>query len=130
MARPFAVSITLSDADRAVLVGWTRRQTTAQALALRARIVLAAAEPGTTSTAVAERLGVTMMTATKWRNRFAARGLAGLHDEPRPGAQRTITDAHVGSPTPTSSRSSRRRSKRHPPTRRIGARAGWRRSSG
>ena len=42
MARPFAVSITRSDADRAVLVGWTRRQKTAQALALRARIVLAA----------------------------------------------------------------------------------------
>ena len=39
MARPLAVSITLSDADRAVLVGWTRRQKTAQALALRARIV-------------------------------------------------------------------------------------------
>ena len=47
MARPLAVSITLSDADRAVLVGWTRRRKTAQALALRARIVLAAADPGT-----------------------------------------------------------------------------------
>jgi len=51
MARPFAVSITLSEADRAVVVGWARRQKrqkTAQALARRARIVLAAAEPGTT----------------------------------------------------------------------------------
>jgi transposase len=95
MARPFAVSITLSDADRAVLVGWTRRQKTAQALALRARIILAAAEPGTTNTVIAARLGITMMTVTKWRNRFAARGLEGLQDEPRPGAQRTITDAHV-----------------------------------
>src|SRR5215207_5198379 len=95
MARPFAVSITLSEADRAVLVGWARRQKTAQALASRARIVLAAAEPGTTNTVIAQRLGITMMTVTKWRNRFAARGLAGLHDEPRPGAQRTITDAHV-----------------------------------
>ena len=115
MARPFAVSITLSDADRAVLVGWTRRQKTAQAPALRARIVLAAAEPATTNTAVAERLGVTMMTVTKWRNRFAARGLAGLHDEPRPGAQRTITDTHVEQVVTTTLEETR---------------AGWRRSSG
>ena len=95
MARPFAVAITLSEADRATLVSWTRRQQTAQALALRARIVLAAAEPRTTNTAIAARLGITMMTVTKWRGRFAARGLAGLHDEARPGAARTITDAHV-----------------------------------
>ena len=36
-----------------------------------------------------------MPTVTKWRSRFAQRGLAGLTDEPRPGAKRTITDAHV-----------------------------------
>lgn len=35
------------------------------------------------------------MTVAKWRGRFARQGLAGLHDEPRPGAKRTITDAHV-----------------------------------
>jgi transposase len=95
MARPFAVPITLSDAERATLLSWTRRQKTAQALARRARIVLAAAEPGTTNTAITARFGVSTMTVTKWRNRFAAHGLAGLHDAPRPGAKRTITDAHV-----------------------------------
>jgi transposase len=95
MPRPFAQPITLSADDRATLTNWARRPKTAQALALRARIVLAAAEPGATNTAIAARLGVTMMTVTKWRNRFAARGLDGLHDEPRPGATRTITDAHV-----------------------------------
>src|SRR5215207_11694076 len=95
MPRPFALPITLSDPDRATLTGWTRRPKTSQALALRARIILAAAEPGTTNTAIAGRLGITKMTVTKWRNRFAARGLDGLHDEPRPGAARTITDAHV-----------------------------------
>lgn len=95
MARPFAVPITLTEADRATLVAWTRRQKTAQALALRARIVLAAAEPGTTNTAIAGRLGVTRMTVTKWRTRFAAHGLPGLNDEARPGAARTVTDAHV-----------------------------------
>lgn len=52
MPWPFALPITLSDADRVTLVGWTRRPKTAQALALRARIILAAAAPGTTNTAI------------------------------------------------------------------------------
>ena len=95
MAAPRAVPITLSDADREILVGYTRRQKTAQALALRARIVLAAAEPGVTNGEIAERLRTSRPTVAKWRGRFAARGLDGLHDEPRPGAERTITDAHV-----------------------------------
>jgi len=95
MPRPFAVPITLSDEDRAVLVGWTRRQKTAQALAFRARIILAAAEPGATNTGIAAALRTTKMAVAKWRGRFAAQGLAGLSDEPRPGAKRTITDAHV-----------------------------------
>lgn len=95
MARPFAVPITLSEPDRARLCGWTRRPTTAQALAFRARIILAAAEPQRTNTAIAQHLHTTTLTVAKWRGRFAARGLAGLTDEPRPGAQRTITDAQV-----------------------------------
>ena len=95
MPWPVAQPITLSVDDRTTLTQWARRPKTAQALALRARIVLAAAEPGATNTAIAARLGITKMTVTKWRNRFAARGLQGLHDEPRPGAKRTVTDAHV-----------------------------------
>lgn len=95
MPRPFAPPITLSAADRATLSTWARRPSTAQALALRARIVLAAAVPGTTNTVIAERFGIAMPTVTKWRSRFAERGLTGLHDEPRPGAKRTITDAQV-----------------------------------
>lgn len=94
MARPVAVAITLSETDRETLLAWSRRPKTAQALALRARIVLAA-DSGLTNTAIAAELGITMMTVTKWRGRFAERGLAGLNDEPRPGAARTITDAHV-----------------------------------
>ncbi len=95
MPRPFAVPVVLSGADRATLGRWTRRQKTAQALAFRARIILAAAEPGATNTAIAERLGTTTTTVAKWRGRFAARGLDGLSDEPRPGAKRTVTDEHV-----------------------------------
>lgn len=95
MARPYAAPINLSDEDRATLVGWMRRQKTAQVLAFRARIVLAAAQPGATNTGIAARLGTTRMTVAKWRSRFASHGLEGLHDEPRPGAKRTITDAQV-----------------------------------
>lgn len=95
MPRPFAVPVTLSEEDRAVLVGWTRRPKTAQALAFRARVVLAAAEPGATNTGIASALQTTTMPVAKWRGRFATRGLAGLTDAPRPGATRTITDAQI-----------------------------------
>lgn len=95
MARPYAVTVSLSEVDRDTLVGWTRRRKTAQALALRSRIVLAAAEADATNMAIAEQLGITTMTVAKWRGRFAKRGLDGLHDEPRPGAARTITDEQV-----------------------------------
>ena len=94
MPTPTAVEITLSDEERSVLEAWTRRRTTAQALALRARIVLAAAGQ-LTNAEIAERGGVSRPTVTKWRNRFAARRLEGLLDEPRPGRPRTITDEQV-----------------------------------
>ena len=77
-----------------MLRAWTRRRTTAQALALRARIVLAAAGR-LTNAEIAELEGVSRPTVTKWRNRFAAKRLDGLLDEPRPGRPRTITDEQV-----------------------------------
>jgi transposase len=96
MPSPHAVAIALSAADRATLEGWTRRRKTAQALAMRARIVLAcAAAPGATNSGVARALGVSRPTVALWRRRFAARGPDGLLDEPRPGAPRRITDAQV-----------------------------------
>jgi transposase len=63
-------------------------------LALRCRIVLACAE-GASNQAVAERLGISRPTVTKWRSRFVARRLEGLADALRPGAARTITDEQV-----------------------------------
>ena len=77
-----------------MLEAWTRRRTTAQALALRARIVLAAAGQ-LTNREIAVVEGVSPPTVTKWRNRFAARRLEGLLDEPRPGRPRTVTDEQV-----------------------------------
>jgi transposase len=91
--RPTA-QIVLTDEEREVLERWARRPTSAQALALRCRIVLAAAG-GDTNRAIAARLGCHPTTAGKWRTRFAAQRLDGLHDEPRPGAPRTISDADV-----------------------------------
>ena len=74
--------------------GWARRPKSAQALALRSRIVLAADE-GLKNTEIAERLGIAHGSVRKWRNRFAEHGLDGLSDEPRPGRPRTVTDEKV-----------------------------------
>ncbi|GLZ09739.1 hypothetical protein Acsp03_72050 [Actinomadura sp. NBRC 104412] len=77
-----------------MLTGWARRGKTAQALALRARIVLACAEGGTIGQ-VAEQVGTSRNTVSKWRSRFQADRLQGLGDEKRPGRPRQITDERV-----------------------------------
>jgi transposase len=88
------VALLLSAGERQVLQAWARRRKTAQALALRSKIVLACAG-GAGNTQVAETLGVSRATVAKWRSRFVADRLEGLSDEPRPGAPRTITDEQV-----------------------------------
>ncbi len=85
MPIPVAVSIELSEDERAQLESWARRRNSAQALALRCRVVLLAAEG----------LGVHRPMVRKWRGRFAEYRLDGLIDEPRPGKPRTITDEQV-----------------------------------
>ena len=80
--------------QRETLDQWVRRPTSAQALALRARIVLRLAE-GHSSLAVARQIQVHIQTVSKWRERFRSRGVDGLLDEPRPGQPRKISDAHV-----------------------------------
>ena len=86
--------LTLTEDERETLERWIRRPKTAQALAQRARIVLACAD-GKTNTAVAEDLHLTKATVGKWRARFLQRGLDALLDEPRPGAPRKIGDGDV-----------------------------------
>lgn len=83
------LKLTAEENDR--LVEYSRRHKSSQALALRARIVLACAQ-GALNTEVAERLRVTKQTVGKWRTRFVERRLDGLLDEPRPGAPRQIGD--------------------------------------
>lgn len=91
--RPKA-ALVLTSEQREELEKLARRRTTAQALALRARIVLRCAEGGHNGE-VAAALGITRQTVGRWRVRFTQSGVAGLLDEPRPGAPRKISDARV-----------------------------------
>jgi transposase len=86
--------LALSDEERSELRALAARRKTAQALALRARIVLACAE-GQQNKEVAASLDLDDVTVGKWRRRFVERRMDGLHDEPRCGAPRTIDDARI-----------------------------------
>jgi transposase len=93
MGRPLPeLKLTVEEHNR--LVEWTRRRSSAQALALRARIVLGCAQ-GAPNTEMAKRLNLTLQTVGKWRQRFVDKRLEGLLDAPRPGQPRKISDAKV-----------------------------------
>ena len=87
-------ALTLTDAERSELTAFASRPKTAQALAQRARIILACAE-GIENKAVSRQLDVHAMTVGKWRRRFLVQRVEGLRDEPRPGAPRTVDDERI-----------------------------------
>jgi transposase len=89
-----AVGIELSAAERRELQSLARAQKTGQAMARRARIVLAAAA-GLENKAICAEVGADANTVGKWRRRFAAHRLDGLLDEPRPGTPRKIGDGEI-----------------------------------
>lgn len=93
MGRPLD-SFQMTAEDREQLRAWTRRPRTAQALAMRSRIVLLSGE-GRSNTEIAGMLLTTKQTVGKWRKRFLEQGLDGLLDEPRPGTPRKLSDKDV-----------------------------------
>ena len=124
--RPKA-TLMLSTEQQDELESWARRRSTAQALALRARIILACAEGGN-NIEVAGRLGISRLTVGRWRSRFIRGGVDGLLDEPRPGAPRTISDAAVEKAV-TLTLESKPRDATHWSTRSLAKRVGLSRSS-
>jgi transposase len=89
-----APGLAVSEAERSELTSLAARRNTAQALALRARIVLNCVE-GEQNKVVAARLGVSENTVGKWRRRFAEHRLEGLRDDPRSGTPRTLEDEQI-----------------------------------
>jgi transposase len=93
MARPKA-DLVLADDERDELITLASRPRTAQAIAKRATIILACAG-GHDNLDVARIARASKQTVCKWRKRFLEGRVAGLYDEPRPGAPRRISDAKV-----------------------------------
>jgi len=82
-----AAEVALTEQDRATLRSWLASGKTERRVAFRAEVVLALAE-GLSNGTVAERLGTRAATVSKWRGRFAYKGLSGLSDAPRSGKPR------------------------------------------
>jgi len=91
--RPKAELI-LSGEERETLERWTRRATSAQALAMRSRMILECAD-GLGNQEAAAKLHCHHATVGKWRSRFIGMRLDGLCDEPRSGRKPTIADEMV-----------------------------------
>src|SRR5215213_2559347 len=89
-----AVHLTVDHEDAAALRRWARSTSVRAGLAMRARIVLLAAE-GLSNTEIAARVGCSRQAVVRWRGRYARHGLDGLEDQPRSGRPRTIEDARL-----------------------------------
>ena len=86
--------LTVDEEQRNQLQSAARSTSLPHALVTRARMILASAE-GITNAEVARRVGASPQAVGKWRRRFLADGVQGLHDELRPGRPRTYDDERV-----------------------------------
>ena len=86
--------IVLSDEEHDQLTAIANSRSLPHGLVRRARIVLLDAD-GISSNAIADRVGVSRQGVCKWRKRYLQQGLAGLHDELRPGRPRSVSDEEV-----------------------------------
>jgi transposase len=91
---PLTVAVELPDSDRGELSRWLRAPSMPAGLALRARIVLLAAEGAGTNEIVA-RTGVSKPTVIAWKKRYAAGGIGGLQDRPKPGRPAQVDEVAV-----------------------------------
>src|SRR5277367_4057951 len=92
--RPKKHELVVSQTQRVELERLARQSRSARSVAFRARIVLECAS-GLSNAAVAAKQRTTGFTVGLWRNRFIVEGVAGLGDEPRPGAPRAIGDEKI-----------------------------------
>jgi len=91
MPCPPAPALRISPEDRRELLQVVGLRSVPQSVALRARIVLGAAE-GIGNKVLARQLATSLPTVLLWRNRYQAEGLAGiLADRPRSGRPKEIT---------------------------------------
>ena len=86
--------VAISREERQQLTALSASRSLPAGLVTRVRIALMAAD-GLSNNAIGEKLGVSVWTVSKWRARYLALGLPGLHDEMRPGRPRTISDDRV-----------------------------------
>src|SRR5438045_3820040 len=90
-----APAIQLSDDDRKTLERWSKGRSTPARVVLRASIVLRAAA-GERNDSIAEALGTNRLLVSKWRNRFAESGLAGIEKDAPRGGRKPTARAEVG----------------------------------
>ena len=88
------VAVSMPAEDRAELVRWTRSPSLRAGLAQRARIVLLA-DQGVGTKEIVERVGVSKPTVIAWKKRYAAAGIAGLEDLPKPGRPAQVDEVAV-----------------------------------
>lgn len=86
--------VVLSDTEREQLTRFARSRSMPQGLAIRAKIILYAAD-AMSNTEIGQELGLSRPTVGKWRQRYLNQGIPGLYDEIKPGAPRSIQDEQI-----------------------------------